>query len=249
MPDAEQLIQSIRAWLRSDLRILRWVFLVLYVVLVTGLFLISFVGVASLMLLGALFFMQALFILGAGTMELCRPIRKRRLWLPVMVAALMLAALVGGLFVALSELFYLERVVPGDSWDLAFWIMVIGSWVLWGVLLWVRVRRWRRMRVLTRLSVLLFAGSLAELVAAATAHAIVSRRPGCFVGLGTAIGILAGAFVMLFSFGPMIVLLFLRPRYRQEREEAEPTCDVCGAYLRGALAMDQPRCPACGARL
>jgi hypothetical protein len=43
---------------------------------------------------------------------------------------------------------------------------------------------------------------------------IVSRRPGCLVGLGTAIGIVAGCAVMIFSFGPAITILFLRPRWR-----------------------------------
>ena len=51
---------------------------------------------------------------------------------------------------------------------------------------------------------LLLAGSLAELLASIPSHLIVRRRPGCFVGIGTMMGIMAGVYVMLFCFGPMI---------------------------------------------
>jgi predicted amidophosphoribosyltransferase len=55
-------------------------------------------------------------------------------------------------------------------------------------------------------------------------------------------GIIAGVAVMIFSFGPMIVLLFLRPRLREEKSKIGQTCETCGYDLRAST----DRCPECG---
>jgi len=221
------------------MKVLRWVFLALYLALIAGLAALSFVTdkpvPVGAILIGVMLFSQALFILGAGTVRLCRPIRRRRLWMPVAVAALMLAVLMTGLSLALVELFEIEdviqdsptlwRVLGMDQYlgvstqEFWFWSLLASSWLGWGILLWVYARRRRRMQVLSRLTGLVFAGSLLELVATVPSHIIVSRRPGCLVGICTMLGIIAGLCVMLFSFGPAVVLLFLRPRYRRERAE------------------------------
>lgn len=237
-------LESIRRWLRSDMRILRWVFLGLYILL-----LLSLVGFSTLhpsepfflICLGVLLAAQAIFIFGAGTIQLCRPIRKRRLVLPVAVSALMLSLLLLGLSLALMELFQLDPF--RDNTDvIIFWGLMLLSWVYWGVLLLAYTRRLQRFATMSRLANVLFAGSLAELLATVPSHIIVSRRPGCLVGMGTMMGIIAGVSVMVFSFGPMIVLLFLRPRYRREREDDTPYCAACGYDLRASVA----RCPECG---
>ena len=70
---------------------MRWVFLALYLVIIAAVSvpfwsayeieaIYWWLGLAGLML-GC----QALFIFGSGTMHLCRPIRKRRLWMPAPV--------------------------------------------------------------------------------------------------------------------------------------------------------------------
>ena len=52
---------------------------------------------------------------------------------------------------------------------------------------------------------------------------MVQRRSGCFVGIHTAIGILAGLYVMFWSFGPGMFMLFLaEARRRQEGREPAP---------------------------
>lgn len=221
-PSPPSLLQRIRNWLRSDMLVLRWVFLTLYVAIVVGLFLWSWYGNGDrlflLILAGLTLLCQALFIFGGGTIQLCRPIRKRRLWMPALIAALLFGVLAGGLFLALGELFYLDAI-GGDTFFLVFWCVAIGNWLFWFLVFFLANRRRQRMSVLGRFSGALVAGSLAELLAAIPAHIVVSRRPGCFVGLLTMWGILSGLYVMLFAFGPGIVLLFLRPRYRREQIE------------------------------
>lgn len=240
--------RGFRRWLKSDMRVLRWVFLALYVLLLLALLVTPLIGgdgealVAVLVALLVMLAGQAILIFGSGTISLCRPIRRRRLVLPVVVAATMLALLVAGLIVALWELFHLDKRYGENVLKLIFFGVVGASWLGWGVILLARLRDKSRYTVLRKLTTLIFVGSLAELLATVPSHVIVSRRPGCLVGLGTAMGIIAGCCVMLFSFGPGIAILFLRPRWRAETADGVPYCPACGYDLRAS----KERCPECG---
>src|SRR2546423_7401949 len=230
-----------RRWLRSDMLVLRWVLLGLYLAALLAFFILVLFNPepAIVILLGVFLASQALFIFGAGTIHLCRPIRRRRLIMPVIVAATMLTLLLGGTLIALMEL-----LIPhaGDWAGLLLLITLGASWIGWGVLLFFHVQNMPRYRVMSRLTTYIFAGSLAELLATVPSHIIVSRRPGCLVGLATMLGIVAGCSAVFFSFGPAILLLFLRPRHRAELCDGTPYCPACGYDLRAT----KERCPECG---
>lgn len=237
-----QWLARLRAWLESDMRTLRWIFIALYGLILLALVASTvFVGPALVIMAGIMLVAQALFVFGAGTIDLCRPVRRRRLALPIIVAATMFALLCMGLFIAFAELLKLDTTLGEDLFLFIFWSLIPLSWIGWGVLLWVYARDWQRMRVLSRISAALFAGSLLELLATVPSHLVVIRRPGCLVGIGTMLGIIAGLNVMFFSFGPMIAVLLLRPRYRREKAMGQ-FCQVCGYDLRASPV----RCPECG---
>jgi hypothetical protein len=245
-------LRRIRDGLRGDMRVLRWVFAGLYALIVLCLLARSVAGddegLALLILLLGMIAAQALFVLGSGTVDLCRPVRPRRFWIPLVVAATMMGLLGFGLFLSFAELFRLADAVErsGTEWIgiTLFWTAVGGNWLLWGVLIFVYARRWRRYALLWRLTGMLFGGSLLELVAAVPSHMVVMRRPGCMVGLGTGIGVMAGVCVMFVAFGPAVVLLFLRPRYRREVMEGRRYCPACEYDLRGTPGRGV--CPECG---
>src|SRR4051794_40569104 len=123
---------AFRRWIRSDMRVLRWVFLVLYVLIAGGLFAQFFLDNGEtffVVITVALLASQALMIFGTGTIALCRPIRRRRLVLPVVGASFMLTLLVAGLVTAMSELFYLDKkdiVTPA-----MFLLFVAANWIGW----------------------------------------------------------------------------------------------------------------------
>jgi hypothetical protein len=174
----------------------------------------GFVGLVT-----GFFLAQALFLFGSGRLQLQRPIKRSHLIIPAAVGALLMALLSAGMGLALAELYYLQD----DNWAAAAWLtIVITSWFFWGfVFLYVYSRYANPGQTLTRMTGTILSGSLFVLLVTIPAHIVVSKRPGCFVGLGTAMGIGAGLVVMLWAFGPGLVLLFLNERCRHELRHAQ----------------------------
>lgn len=138
---------------------------------------------------------------------MCRPIKRRRLVIPLIIAAGMLALLVYGVWCSLGEVFkYNNYVYKYDS------IFFAVNWIIWGGVFYLYTRNKDRFTVIKNLTGAIVAGSVLELIAAIPAHLFVTRKPGCLVGIDTGIGLIAGIYVMLFAFGPGVVLLSFRPK-------------------------------------
>jgi hypothetical protein len=207
--------------------VVRWTLLGLYVLVVISLAIRGLLNASqandywTLALFLAIFVgTQAALLLGAGTSDFFRPIRRPRLLVPVVVGALMLATLVGALAMGLDEYFRASR-----SWEVIYWPIFGLSWVFWGVVLFLYTRRVDRYRVLRRIVGAVLAGSLVELLIAALIHNVVSKRPGCFVGIQTAMAVFAGLCVMLWAMGPAVILLFLREKRRRQEQRAARTVE------------------------
>lgn len=214
--------------MKINIRYLRWIFLGLYVAIVTGLLGIAYAGFLPpwlgplqdlksnssmtifvlLVTLGS----QALFVFSAGTINLCHPIQRRRLLAPVIIASLMMTALVGATFVSLIELFKVDEEST-TTW--IFLALISVSWIVWSIVFFVRYKDVNRYATAKGLISAILAGSLLELLITIPSHIAVSKRPGCFVGLLTASGITSGIVVMLWAFGPGIVLMFLRRKRKR----------------------------------
>jgi hypothetical protein len=203
------------------MRAVRWVLLLLYLLLVGGLSAMALSSDEALVWIpvGVALLAWAVFLLGAGHRDLFRPIRRPRIFLPVVSASFMLTVLMASLAAALGELFFVESSGEG-AWSLiGFWGSLLATWIFWGIILYAYTRDLPRYDAIFQLAQFLFAGSIAELLATVPSHLIVSRRSYCLAGLSTGIGLMAGLLVMLWSFGPAIFLLFLHEiRRSQERE-------------------------------
>jgi hypothetical protein len=205
------------------MRAVRWILLLLYLTLVGSLSAVALTSgeISVAITLCVTLIALALFILGAGNKNLFRPIGRPRILLPIVSTALMLAALLTGLTFALAELFYLDMYDENNWTVLAFWGSLLASWIFWAIVLSVYTRKMPRYQTIFRLGQLIFAGSIAELLASVPSHIFVSKRGGCFAGVATSMGLLAGVLVMIWSFGPAIFLLFLRGAYRGDRNYEE----------------------------
>ena len=222
MADGPSAYARFRAWLKSDMPVLRWVLLGAYVV-ATGIPPALSLrhgeeagGVLDLILLGCL----AVFLLGGGIRRLNSPIPWWRLWMPIGVSVFGLTILFFGLCAALSDLFdhhpILSHLFHEDNLGpaLAAWS---ACWALW---LWVRGYRRPRVTLMWRLTGLVLAASLIELAAAIPALTYIQRyRTGLLVGLHALVGVWLGLLVLSFPLGTAIALIFLRPRRRREAAE------------------------------
>ena len=224
---------------------LRWVLLGLYLVLVVSclaLWILAQLGSAdavafALGLLGFGLLCQVIFLRLPGRPEYFAPVRPRRLLLPALVAGLMMTVLLAGLFLSLNELFR-EPDLP-EWMGVVVWIVLVAVWALWAALFYVHTRSLERFQAVKRMIAWLLGGSLLQLLATVPSHIIVVRRPGCLVGMQTAMGLFAGLYVMIWSFGPGIMLLF----WAETRRRTAGHCPACGYNLRG---LTEQRCPECG---
>jgi hypothetical protein len=210
---------------RFSLYPFRWVLLTLYVLLVGWLLLPCFLPHSlddrsfyfrCFSNLGWFFLVtQFLFVFGTVKREIIRPVRKRRLVVPLLVSAAMLILLGFSAYAAADELFG-----KPTSWLCGLLYVPLASWTVWGMLFFIHTRPAGRFTGLKRFTTFIFVGSLLELLATIPSHLIVIRRPGCLVGLSTMMSIAAGVYVALWCFGPFLVLLFLRPKKELEEKSA-----------------------------
>lgn len=128
------------------------------------------------------------------------------------------------------------------------WIAVAVIWALWCVVFLIYFRGGdflSRAEVLVRA---LIRGTLLELLVAIPTHAVVYRRSDeCYCERGSYTGIVFGVAVLLWTFGPGLVLLYLREKARRT-PVLERLCPGCGATI-DTSASPLSTCPRCGAVL
>ena len=92
--------------------------------------------------------------------------------------------------------------------------MVI-SWLLWAVVFGIYWRRGNRADQLGRMLRGLMGGSILELLVATPVHVLVGSKDHCYCERGSYTGLVLGGTVLLWTFGPGLVLLFLREKERR----------------------------------
>lgn len=231
--------------MKINTKILGWIFLGLYVAIIIGLFgivsgsLFEFIfpwrfilpipsydkpllldkPFWTLFILIITLVSQALFIFGAGTINLHRPVGRVRLIIPVIIASLMMAVLVVAFINAVCDLMEWRKFDFVKGCD---FLVALGSiWIAWVIIFFIRYRNAERYRVLRNLFSTIIAGSLIELLITIPIYHIVKRRPYCFAGFRTQISIADGLVVMLWAFGPGIIFLFLHEKHKAELQRAK----------------------------
>jgi hypothetical protein len=165
----------------------------------------------------------------------------------VIAAAVMSALLTTGLISLLMELpnWWQPTMEAHDGWGIGY--IWAGMLVAWGVWAWVFFIYWRQGDRYTQLGKMirgLIVGSVLEVFIAVPVHVWAARQRECYCCRGTYTTLVLAGTVMLWAFGPGIILLYWREKYRRQR--VLPTCIECGYDLRGTIAAGRSECPECG---
>ncbi len=164
-----------------------------------------------------------------------RPLRST-----VIAAAAMAMLLSVGLIALVLEIVNLWEPMLNSG---GVWALWAGMLLFWGVWAWVFFVYWRQGDRYTQLGGMirgLVAGSLMEALVAIPVHVWATRQRECYCFRGTYTTLVFAGTVLLWAFGPGIILLYMRERYRHAR--LFPRCTTCGYDLRGSGDI----CPECG---
>lgn len=205
------------------------------------------VGYFSL-LLGVLIVLQWLFLSPGKNWRVSLAREGRPMRRSVLVAGLMAAMLTVGLIATLLEVpdWWQGVFVEGPGgfeWWPAY-VAIATAWVIWTWVFWIYLRQGDEYTRLGKLIRGLIAGSILELLIAVPVQAWVARRDDCWCARGSYTGMVFSITVLTWAFGPGLVLLFMREKYRREKFRL---CPKCGYDLRGTLAAGRSECPECGA--
>jgi hypothetical protein len=143
--------------------------------------------------------------------ESARPMRTAVLGAAIMAMMLSLAWVA----TLLESIGLWDDALDGDRW-LAFPIGAWIVWLLWAAVFYVYWRKGTRFEQLRKMAKGLIVGSVLELFVATGVFLWNKEDDDCWCARGSYTGLVFGATVMIWAFGPGLVFLFLREaRYRR----------------------------------
>lgn len=125
-----------------------------------------------------------------------------------------------------------------------WWGVMLVLWAVWTWVFWIYWRQGDRYTQTGKMIRALVAGSLLEALVAVPVHIMVTRQDDCYCARGTYVTLVFSGTVLLWAFGPGIILLYMRERYRQA--SLLKPCPSCGYSLRG---NESGKCPECGTEI
>ncbi len=217
-------------------------------------------GVNVALVLGLLLLAQWAFLRPGGGWTVRVTAVGRPLKSAVIAAALMAMLLTIGAIALLLELPNWWAPIMGgiDDDAIAGGWGITGVWaamlIAWGVWAWIFFIYWRQGDRYTQMGKMirgLVAGSLLEIFVAVPVHVWAVRQRECYCCRGTYVTLVFAGAVLLFAFGPGIVLLYAREKHRRAKLLWGQTfeCPKCRYDLRGSIPAGSTTCPECGAAI
>lgn len=165
--------------------------------------------ITLLLFLGFILLTQWLFLLPRGNWRVHLAQTGRPMRTSVITAALMAALVSVGMGASLLDLSHgnwMEQIgnLPG------FYIIILVLWVFWALVFYLHWRSKDRLSRLRWMINSLITGSIMDLFVAIGVYAWNPQQDDCWCARGAYTGLVLGATVMIWLFGPGIILLFLR---------------------------------------
>ena len=163
-------------------------------------------------LIGVLVLSQFLFLRVPVRLATRRPVSRRSVWLPVIVAGFWFGLLVLAFCAGAWELLENVWTKHNDAELIKQLCLIVGvavvSWIGWCVVFLIITRAKEPAEVIEQQRKWLLRGSILELLIAVPSHIVARSRGDCCAGFLTFVGITMGLTVMLLSFGPAVFLLY-----------------------------------------
>lgn len=182
-------------------------------------------GINFVVVVGLLLVSQWMFLRPGKGWTVRMASEGRPLKTSVIAAGVIAMLLTTGLVACLLELpNWWENIMSGDDW----WgtVGIIASMlVVWGVWTWVFFVYWRQGDRYTQLGRMirgLVAGSILETIVAVPVHIWATRQRDCYCCRGSYTTLVIAGTVLIWAFGPGIVLLYMREKYRRAKLETNP---------------------------
>ena len=190
--------------MKACIRGFAWPLLVLYLAGVIGFAVATLTREETGWLLVTGCLLQAVFVLGAGTTDLHKPIGSLRLVLPAISAAVVTAVAIASVTLALI------RVLRLDHWHSAILVLAsLGALLIAAVVFFCSSRKWSRWETVKRLALVCLTVGAASLCVSVPSWHVMSRRAGFFQGAICRTAVIAGLSVVIWSIGPLIALVLL----------------------------------------
>ena len=139
----------------------------------------------------------------------------------IFAAALMAMLLTTGGIALLLELPNWWQPILGENEDTFRPFLILGVMaVIWSVWTWIFWIYWKQGDRYTQLGKMirgLVAGSILEVMVAVPVHIWAARQRECYCCRGTYTTLVLGGTVLIWAFGPGIILLYWREKYRREK--------------------------------
>lgn len=139
----------------------------------------------------------------------------------VFAAAMIAMLLTTGAVAVLLELPNWWQPVLGEEDDMVRPFLILGVmaviWAIWTCIFWVY---WKQGNHYTQLGKMIrgfVAGSILEIMIAVPVHIWAARQRECYCCRGSYTTLVLGGTVLMWAFGPGIILLYWREKYRREK--------------------------------
>lgn len=200
---------------------LRWVFLILYLIILASLALIYLYNdpreapLGLLIIVPIVFITQFLMVGSSSAINFCGAHKARAIWLPALIGGLAFTLLTGGFILGLSEFMRFRQ----NTFGMLILLALPLSWIFWTVIFSLRFKKHDPDTATGKILKWVLLGSVLEMIILAPMHVVTSARGGCLAGLNTALGLLIGLSIAFWSFGPGIILLFIRHLRKQRAKQ------------------------------
>ncbi|MCK4887607.1 MAG: hypothetical protein KAS96_09485 [Planctomycetes bacterium] len=166
--------------------------------------------------IGFFFFTQWLFLSPRKLWKIKTRIEARPMKKAAIAAAFAVTLLITGLGYSILDLFSVK--IPNSPINIFEYLILLSPlilWIFWSIIFCVYYRQTDYYTWASRIIRGLIAGSVLELFV--SIPIFVTREDDCYCDRGSYAGIVFGATVLLWAFGPAVFLLFLRQKHQIEK--------------------------------